>query len=136
MAETPPNKTRTPEEIQAEIEETRARLVENLDQLKAETTPSALFDKAKIAVTGVFVDHSTGQVRTERVVAVAGGVVALLLVRRGLKARAHRKEIARLKEVVWVPVPRSSVNPEYAGMARTAKELGPVPALPALPSAG
>lgn len=125
MAETPASKKRSPEEIQAEIEETRQRLAENLDQLKAETTPQALFDKAKNTVKGVFVDPATGELRKERVAAVVGGVVAIVVVRKGLKARAHRRELARLKEVVWVPVPRSSVNPAYAAMSRTAAELGP-----------
>lgn len=136
MSDTRSNKPRTPEQIQAEIEETRARLAENLDQLKAETAPRALLDKAKAKVQGVFVDPETGEVRRERVAAVVGGVVAIVLVRRGLKARAHRREVERLKQVVWVPVPRSSVNPEYAAMARTARELGPVAPLAALPSAG
>lgn len=136
MSDTESNKKRSTEDIQAEIEETRQRLAENLEQLKAETAPKALLDKAKAGVTGVFVDHETGELRRERVAAVVGGVVALIVIRRGLKSRAHRKELARLAEVVWVPVPRSSVNPEYAGMARTARELGPVPVVPALPSAG
>ncbi len=125
MAETPASKKRSPEEIQAEIEETRQRLAENLDQLKAETTPQALLDRAKTAVTGVFVDNSTGELRKERIAAVVGGVVAIIVVRKGLKARAHRRELERLKEVVWVPVPRSSVNPAYAAMSRTAAELAP-----------
>lgn len=132
MAETPSSKKRSPEEIQADIEETRQRLADNLDQLKAETTPQALLDKAKRGVSGVFIDHATGELRKERVAAVVGGVVALILVRKGVKARARRRELARLKEVVWVPVPRSSVNPVYASMSRTAVELAP----PALPSAG
>ena len=63
-------------------------------------------------------------------------VFAILVLRRGFKARGHRKELERLSQVVWVPVPRTSVNPEYAGMARTARELAPAPVLPALPSAG
>lgn len=136
MSDTESSKPRSQEDIQAEIEETRQRLAENLEQLKAETKPSALMDKAKASVTGVFVDQGTGELRRERVAAVVGGVVALLLIRKGLKSRSHRKEIKRLSEVVWVPVPRSSINPEYAMVARSARELGPAPEVPALPSAG
>lgn len=136
MSDSESNQKRSAEDIQAEIEETRRRLADNLEQLKAETAPKALLDKAKARVTGVFVDHETGELRKERVAAVVGGVVALIVIRRGFKARAHRKELERLSQVVWVPVPRTSVNPEYAGMARTARELAPAPVLPALPSAG
>lgn len=135
MSDTDAKKTRSAEELQAEIEETRERLAANLEQLKAETKPKVLLDKAKAGVTGVFVDHETGELRRERVAAVVGGVVALIVLRRGLKARAHRKELERLSMVVWVPVPKSSVNPEYAAMARSARELGPAVEVPALTSA-
>ena len=37
------------------------------------------------------------------------------------------EHMERLREVVWVPVPRASVNPEYAAMARTATEVAPEP---------
>lgn len=117
--------SRTPEEIQADIAETRDRLADNIAQLKAETKPAAIADKAKATVTGVFVDHSTGAVRVERVAAVVGVVVGLIVIRRGLKSRAHRKEIERLREVVWVPVPRHGLKPEYTSIAREAKELTP-----------
>lgn len=124
-SETDKKKSRTPEEIQADIEETRDRLARNIEQLKAETKPAALADKAKQTVTGVFVDHDSGAVRVERVAAVVAVVVGLIVIRRGLKARAHRKEIERLREVVWVPVPRHGLKAEYTSIAREAKELTP-----------
>ncbi|MFN8126416.1 MAG: DUF3618 domain-containing protein [Candidatus Nanopelagicales bacterium] len=130
MSDNETSKSRTPEEIAADMEATRQRLAENLEQLKAETTPQALAAKARAKVTGVFVDPATGEVRRERVAAVVGVVVGVVILRKGIKARARRRELKRLSQVVWVPVPRASVNPEYAAMARDARELA------ALPSAG
>ncbi|MCB0918380.1 MAG: DUF3618 domain-containing protein [Actinobacteria bacterium] len=122
-------KERSTEEIQADIDQTRARLVDNIDKLKAETSPQALMAKAKAKAHDVFFNPETGVVRTERVVAVAIGVVGIIIVRRGLKARARRRELQRLREVVWVPVPRSAVSPEVAKVARNAKELSAGPAV-------
>ena len=125
---------RSIEDVQAEIDETRQRLTENLSQLKEETTPQALKAKARAAITGLFVDSQTGEVRRERVIAVASVTVGLILVRRGLKSRARKRELRRLAEVVWVPVPRTSVNPELVPVARSAAEINPEP-LPALTAA-
>lgn len=126
---------RSVEEIQSDLDKTRSRLAGNIEQLKAETKPQALGQRAqnKVKEIGATAQAKVqqvmlkedGSVRTERVVAIGGGVVALLLIRRGFKARAHRKELERLAQVVWVPVPRSAVNPEYALMARNARELSP-----------
>lgn len=116
---------RSPEEIQAEIEETRQRLAANLNQLKAETQPKALAEKAKEKVTGIFMDPATGSLRTERVAAVAAVVVGLIVIRKGFKSRAHKRQLKRLGEVVWVPVPKQSVNAEFAPVARVAAEIAP-----------
>ena len=113
------------DEIVSDIDQTRDRLVSNLEQLKAETTPDALKGKAEAKVRSVM-QHEDGSVRMERVAMIAGAVVALLLVRKGLKARARKKELRALAQVVWVPVPRASVNPEIADLARNAKELAPL----------
>lgn len=128
-------KARSAEEIQSEIEETRQRLTRNISQLRDETKPQVLVGRAKRAVTDVFIDHETGMIRVERVAAVAGVVVGLLVVRRGFKARSRRREIERLSAVVWVPVPKSSVSREFAGTARTAAELAPPPEMLALAAA-
>ena len=117
-------KARSTQEIQADIEETRARLVDSIDRLKAETTPPVLLAKAKSKVHDAIFDPDTGLVRTERVIAIAVGVVGIVILRRGMKVRARRRELERLKEVVWVPVPRSAVTPEVAKVARQASELG------------
>lgn len=127
MSESQSKQTRSAEEIQADMEETRQRLADNLAQLKSETTPQALAQRAGNAAKGLVFDHETGEWRRERIIAIGGVVVGLLLVRRGLKRRAHRKHLQRLSEVVWVPVPRASVNPEYAYLARSATEVSPEP---------
>jgi hypothetical protein len=120
-------KTRNPDEIQADIEAARTRLIGNLDQLKARTNPKNVASDASRKVKGVFVDAS-GELRRERIAAAAGGVLMLLLARRGFAARKERKQLEQLAQVVWVPVPRRSVNPEYADLARNAKELAPLAA--------
>ena len=112
-------------EIQQDIATTRDRLVNNLEQLKAETSPKALGEKASTAAKSV-VMNDDGSVRVERVAMIAGAVVGLLLIRKGFKARAKRKQLAELAKVVWVPVPREAVNPELAARARNAKELAPL----------
>jgi Protein of unknown function (DUF3618) len=117
---------RSIEDVQAEIDETRARLVDNLEALKAEANPKVLGDKAKTAVMSTFINPDTGELRRERVIAVASVAVGLLLLRRGMKARGRKRELRRLGEVVWVPVPRASVKSELIPVSRTAAELGPV----------
>ena len=126
---------RSVEDVQAEIDEARQRLTENLAQLKQETTPKARVAKAKAGAAAVFIDPDTGSLRRERVVAVASVVVGLVLVRRGVKARRHKRELRRLGEVVWVPVPRASIKPELIPLSRNAAELGPAAPLPALTAA-
>lgn len=111
-------------EIQSDLDETRQRLVGNLQALKEETSPKALASKAGVAIKGTFVAED-GSLRVERVAAAAGVVVGLIIVRRGLKSRAHKRQLKQLSAVVWVPVPRESVNPEIAPFARNAKELAP-----------
>lgn len=117
------NQRRTPEEIQADIDQTRERLARNLDQLKTQTHPQVLIRQAKARLAGLMLDPQTGELRVERVVTVVGVVVGVVVVRKGIAARAHRKELRRLGEVVWVPVPRVGLSQEYLGIARDAKEL-------------
>ena len=114
-------------EIQQDIASTRERLVANIEQLKAETTPKALGEKASTTAKSVVLNDD-GSVRVERVAMIAGAVVGLLLIRKGFKARAKRKQLEALAKVVWVPVPREAVNPELAARARNAKELAPLTA--------
>ena len=115
---------RSTDEIQRDITDTRDRLVGTLDTLKEETRPQALAGRVQNSVKGVFMTED-GDVRVERVAAVVGVVVGLVLLRRGMKARARKRELRRLAEVVWVPVPRTAVSKEMASNARNAAELAP-----------
>jgi hypothetical protein len=124
--------SRSKGEIQSDMAQTRARLVENIEKLKAETTPKALFARVKGKAVEVFVNPETGEIRRERVAGVAVGVVGIIVVRRGLKSRAKRKHLEYLRTVVWVPVPKVAVSPEVAKVARIAAELAPGPAVPVI----
>ncbi|MDZ7577158.1 MAG: DUF3618 domain-containing protein [Candidatus Nanopelagicales bacterium] len=133
---------RSPEEIQAEIEQTRDRLAANLRRLKAEVSPKALAERVKAAAVGCFIDARTGQVRVERVVGVSLTVVGIVVIRHSLRSLARRRELERLREVVWVPVPKFALSPELLAVARDAAELAPGPSVlvaelgpPALPPA-
>lgn len=128
-------KPRSKAQIQSDMAETRERLVTNINRLKAETAPPVIKAKVKAKLTGVFIDLDTGELRKERVAAVAVTFIGLVAVRRGLKARGRRRELERLREVVWVPVPRAAVSPEIAKVARDAAELAPGPAMPAITKA-
>lgn len=60
MSESQSKQARSAEDIQAEIEATRQRLADNLAQLKTETTPQALAQRAGHAAKGLVFDHETG----------------------------------------------------------------------------
>ncbi len=69
------------ESIEREMEQTRQRLAQNVDQLLYRASPKTIARRQVAAVKGYFVDPS-GSPRTENIVKVAGGVagVAALLV--------------------------------------------------------
>jgi hypothetical protein len=73
-----------PESIEREIEQTRERLAETIDQLIYRTSPKTIVRREVHAVKATFVD-ADGNPRTENILKVAGGVagvVALLVVIR------------------------------------------------------
>ena len=83
---TPPD-TRSPAEIEADIEFTRDRLVGTLDELTERLSPRAALRRADASVRGAFVAPD-GAVRRDRaamvggaLAAVVGGFVALRLLR-------------------------------------------------------
>ena len=112
-------------DIQSDIDETRNRLAGNIQQLKAETSPKALGNKAQAKAKSVLANED-GSIKVERVAAIAGVVIGLILLRKGLKAHSQKKELAALAQVVWVPVPRRAVNPELMAVSRNAMELAPM----------
>ena len=69
------------ESIEREMEQTRQRLAQNIDQLLYRASPKTIARRQAAAVKGYFVDPS-GSPRTENILKVAGSVagVAVLLV--------------------------------------------------------
>jgi hypothetical protein len=74
-----------PDTIEREMEETRERLAETIDELIDRTNPKNVARREADAVKAVFVDDQ-GNPRTENILKAAGGVagfiVLLVLIRR------------------------------------------------------
>jgi anti-sigma factor RsiW len=82
-------KARTAEQIEADIAATRARLASTVDELVDRAHPKNVA-KRQVEQAKSQVFDETGQLRTQKLVAVAGavaGVVAVLLVIRHLVGR-------------------------------------------------
>ncbi|MFF1817998.1 DUF3618 domain-containing protein [Kribbella sp. NPDC058245] len=82
-------KARTAEQIEADIAATRARLASTVDELVDRAHPKNVA-KRQVEQAKSQVFDETGQLRTQKLVAVAGavaGVVAILLVIRRLVGR-------------------------------------------------
>ena len=81
-----PAPARSPEEIEAEIAETRARLARSVDDLAEEANPAALVRKLTDRVRDFYVDEAGG-VRVDRAAKTAAAVIGFLvfrgIVRRG-----------------------------------------------------
>ena len=84
MATTDPGR----ESIEREMEQTRQRLAQNIDQLLYRASPKTIARRQAAAVKAFFVDPS-GSPRTENIAKVAGGlagVAALFVVIRKIVA--------------------------------------------------
>jgi Protein of unknown function (DUF3618) len=82
--------TRSPAEIEADIDRTREHLAATLDELSDRLTPRNMARSGGRMVKAQFVDAETGKVRAGRVAAVAGGAAAILaglMAVRGLRSR-------------------------------------------------
>lgn len=80
---------RSPQDLEHEIEQTRDRLADTLDELLFRIKPKTIVQRQVAETKAHFVD-SEGRVRTEKVAAVAGaavGVVAFFVVVRRLSGR-------------------------------------------------
>ncbi|MFZ5847973.1 DUF3618 domain-containing protein [Nocardioides pakistanensis] len=75
-----PADTRAPQTIEAEMDATRARLAETIDQLLYRSSPKTIAKREVNSVKAYFVDPQTGQPRTDNIVKVAAGVGGFLLV--------------------------------------------------------
>lgn len=68
----------SPRAIEAEIEQTRERLGEAIDELLYRAKPSTIASRETSRLKAHFVDPETGQVRTDNVAKVVGGVVGAI----------------------------------------------------------
>ena len=65
--------------LEAEMEATRDRLADTIDQLVHRASPKTIARREITSVKGYFVDLRTGQPRTTNILKVAGGVVGVVV---------------------------------------------------------
>jgi hypothetical protein len=65
--------------LEREIEETRQRLAQTIDQLAYRAHPKTIVGREVTSVKAHFVDLETGEPRTDNILKVAGGVVGALV---------------------------------------------------------
>ena len=61
--------------LEHEIEETRERLAQTIDQLLYRVHPKTIVSREVTSVKSYFVDYRTGAPRTDNILKVVGGVV-------------------------------------------------------------
>ena len=66
-------------ELEAQMEATRERLADTIDQLVHRTSPKTIARREITSLKGYFVDLRTGQPRTTNILKVAGGVVGVVV---------------------------------------------------------
>ncbi|MXG88354.1 DUF3618 domain-containing protein [Nocardioides flavescens] len=71
---------RPPSQLEREIEETRERLAGTIDELLFRAHPKTIVGREVAGVKAFFVDHATGEPRTENILKVVGGVAAFVAV--------------------------------------------------------
>jgi hypothetical protein len=64
--------------LEREIEATRDRLADTIDQLVHRTNPKTIVSREVSSIKAYFVDPSTGHPRTDNILKVAGGVVGVV----------------------------------------------------------
>jgi hypothetical protein len=65
--------------LEAEMEATRERLADTIDQLVHRASPKTIARREAASVKGYFVDAQTGQPRTTNILKVAGGVLGVVV---------------------------------------------------------
>ena len=66
--------------LESEIEETRERLAQTIDQLLYRSHPKTIARREVASVKAHFVDPATGRPRTDNILKVVGGVVGVVVV--------------------------------------------------------
>nr|WP_179501508.1 DUF3618 domain-containing protein [Nocardioides daedukensis] len=64
--------------IELELEETRERLAQTIDQLVHRASPKTIVSREVASVKAHFVDPQTGAPRTDNILKVVGGVVGVV----------------------------------------------------------
>ena len=64
-------------ELEAQMEATRERLADTIDQLVYRSSPKTIARREITSIKGYFVDLQTGQPRTTNILKVAGAVVGV-----------------------------------------------------------
>ena len=100
---------RTADQIEADIAAARSRLAGTLDDLQDRVRPENIAKRGLAKAKGVCV---------ERVAATAVAVVGALLLRRGLRAYSNRRALAKMPDVMWLPVPSAQVPSSLQRSAR------------------
>ena len=65
--------------LEAEMEATRERLADTIDQLVYRSSPKTIARREITSIKGYFVDLQTGQPRTTNILKVAGGVLGVVV---------------------------------------------------------
>ena len=68
-----------PAALAAEMEATRERLAQTIDQLVYRASPKTIVRREVTSIKGYFVDLQTGQPRTTNILKVIGGVVGVVV---------------------------------------------------------
>ena len=66
-------------ELEAQMEATRERLADTIDQLVYRSSPKTIARREITSIKGYFVDLQTGQPRTTNILKVIGGVVGVVV---------------------------------------------------------
>ena len=66
-------------ELEAQMEATRERLADTIDQLVYRASPKTIVRREVTSIKGYFVDLQTGQPRTTNILKVIGGVVGVVV---------------------------------------------------------
>jgi hypothetical protein len=64
--------------LESEIEATRDRLADTIDQLVYRSHPKTIVSRQVSSVKAYFVDRATGNPRTNNILKVAGGVIGMV----------------------------------------------------------